>query len=213
MEMSKAAAEPSMDDILSSIRQIITEDDANASSDDTEQQKSPEQVQMSNAKNEQDDALELSSSQIVDDGIGDIDFNPGEQNDPILKPEPKPEPAPEPKTQKPNPIEEMVIADDISFDEVATPLEPVAASSSKSLPDPDLSADIAEKLIEPATGAVVSTAFAKLGNLGFSDQDLTVENMIREMLRPMLKSWLDENLPSIVETMVRKEIERLSRGA
>jgi len=33
------------------------------------------------------------------------------------------------------------------------------------------------------------------------------------MLRPMLKAWLDENLPGIVERLVRAEIERLARGA
>ena len=36
--------------------------------------------------------------------------------------------------------------------------------------------------------------------------------MAREMLRPMLKQWLDENLPAMVERLVRVEIERLARG-
>ena len=39
-----------------------------------------------------------------------------------------------------------------------------------------------------------------------------LEDVIREMLRPMLKSWLDDNLPSLVERIVRAEIERVSRG-
>jgi cell pole-organizing protein PopZ len=38
------------------------------------------------------------------------------------------------------------------------------------------------------------------------------EGMAREMLRPMLKAWLDENLPGIVERLVRAEIERVARG-
>lgn len=38
------------------------------------------------------------------------------------------------------------------------------------------------------------------------------ESMIRELLRPMLKEWLDENLPSVVERLVEKEIARVSRG-
>ena len=37
--------------------------------------------------------------------------------------------------------------------------------------------------------------------------------MMREMLRPMLKSWLDDNLPSLVERLVRAEIQRVARGA
>jgi cell pole-organizing protein PopZ len=40
----------------------------------------------------------------------------------------------------------------------------------------------------------------------------TIEELVREMLRPMLKSWLDDNLPSLVEKLVRAEIERVSRG-
>ena len=40
----------------------------------------------------------------------------------------------------------------------------------------------------------------------------TLEDLVKEMLRPMLKSWLDDNLPSLVERIVRDEIERVSRG-
>ena len=39
-----------------------------------------------------------------------------------------------------------------------------------------------------------------------------IEESVREMLRPMLKSWLDDNLPGIVERLVRQEIERMARG-
>jgi len=38
------------------------------------------------------------------------------------------------------------------------------------------------------------------------------DSMVREMLRPMLKHWLDANLPAIVERLVRAEIERVARG-
>ena len=40
----------------------------------------------------------------------------------------------------------------------------------------------------------------------------TLEDLDKEMLRPMLKSWLDDNLPSLVERIVKAEIERVSRG-
>jgi uncharacterized protein len=40
----------------------------------------------------------------------------------------------------------------------------------------------------------------------------TLEDVVRETLRPMLKSWLDENLPRVVERMVEAEIERVARG-
>ena len=41
----------------------------------------------------------------------------------------------------------------------------------------------------------------------------TVEAMVQAMLRPMLKDWLDANLPGIVEAQVRKEVERIARNA
>ena len=41
----------------------------------------------------------------------------------------------------------------------------------------------------------------------------TVEAMVAEMLRPLLKEWLDANLPAIVEAQVRKEVERIARSA
>ena len=45
-----------------------------------------------------------------------------------------------------------------------------------------------------------------------SDEAPTLQDMMREMLRPMLKSWLNDNLPSMVERLVRDEIERMKRG-
>ncbi len=42
--------------------------------------------------------------------------------------------------------------------------------------------------------------------------DGTLKDMSRDLLRPMLKSWLDENLPALVERLVKAEIERVVRG-
>ena len=80
------------------------------------------------------------------------------------------------------------------------------------MPDPDLSRDIAEQLLEPATSSAARANFAKLNNLGLGNSGLTIESMMREMLRPMLKEWLDEHLPTVVERMVEREISRISRG-
>jgi cell pole-organizing protein PopZ len=80
------------------------------------------------------------------------------------------------------------------------------------MPDPNLSSDLAEQLIEPATSAAVRHTFSKLSGLNLSNPGVTIESMLADMLRPMLKEWLDENLPSVVERMVEKEISRISRG-
>ena len=81
------------------------------------------------------------------------------------------------------------------------------------LPDPSLADDMAEQLLAPATDAAVQGAMNRLGAMAsMGIGGMTVEAMMREMLKPMLKDWLDENLPALVERMVEKEIARISRG-
>ena len=233
-----AAKEPSMDEILSSIRQIIADDDEGAAPEaaakpEAEAPASPaeaasepepevvpaeteapepeptaeEMVEELAAPDEDDGgALELSAAQIIEDDTPAA--------------EAEPEPAPEVESEPEADVPEMVVPEDIGFNEAedevpeeepAPAEEPVAAVAAE-MPDPDLSTDMAETLLEPAADAAVKSTFAKLGNIGLGASQLTIEKMIREMLRPMLKEWLDENLPSLVETMVQKEIERLARG-
>jgi cell pole-organizing protein PopZ len=100
----------------------------------------------------------------------------------------------------------------------APPMPPPAASfrtidgtsdvvfSNKPEPPPD------RALISNATIAAVDSAFNTLAHTVIGQNARTLEDLVREMLRPMLKSWLDDNLPSMVERIVRAEIERVSRG-
>ncbi len=106
---------------------------------------------------------------------------------------------------------ELVIADDVTFDESAGESDVPAVA--EPMPDPKLSAQMADKLLEPATDAAVRHTFSKLNSLAVGNAELTLEGIVRDMLRPMLKEWLDENLPATVERMVEKEIERVSRGS
>jgi cell pole-organizing protein PopZ len=68
------------------------------------------------------------------------------------------------------------------------------------------------RLISSATSAAVDSAFNTLAQTVLVQNARTLEDLVREMLRPMLKTWLDDNLPGLVERMVRAEIERVSRG-
>ena len=123
--------------------------------------------------------------------------------------EPEPEPAPPPAMAKPEPV-------------APPPVEPrpapqrpaMTVAQAAPLPDPTLSDDLAEELLAPATDAAVQGSISRLSSIaqvgGMGGQ--TVEGMMRDMLRPMLKDWLDENLPALVERMVEKEIARISRG-
>ena len=70
----------------------------------------------------------------------------------------------------------------------------------------------ATSLLSNATSAAVDSAFNSLAQTVLVQNARTLEDLVREMLRPMLKSWLDDNLPGMVERLVRAEIERVARG-
>jgi cell pole-organizing protein PopZ len=86
--------------------------------------------------------------------------------------------------------------------------EPVAAAP----PPPPEPAAEEEPLLSAQTNQAVSAAFDALSaSLALQGAELA-ENMTREILRPMLKTWLDEHLPTLVERLVRAEIQRVARG-
>lgn len=100
---------------------------------------------------------------------------------------------------------------DISFAEDAaeTPEpEPVAPSR----PHPPRARGEDDRLLSAEAGSTVQEAFNTLAHTILASNTRTLEDLVKEMLRPMLKGWLDENLPAIVERLVRQEIERVSRG-
>jgi cell pole-organizing protein PopZ len=72
--------------------------------------------------------------------------------------------------------------------------------------------DEARGLMSATTSAAVDSAFNALAQTVLVQNARTLEDLVREMLRPMLKVWLDDNLPGLVERLVRAEIERVSRG-
>jgi cell pole-organizing protein PopZ len=69
-----------------------------------------------------------------------------------------------------------------------------------------------QDLLSPSSTAAVSAAFNALAGTVLTEHARSLEDIVREMLRPMLKQWLEENLPALVERLVRAEIERVSRG-
>jgi uncharacterized protein len=71
---------------------------------------------------------------------------------------------------------------------------------------------IDEQLLSQRASEAVSAAFGTLANTMFAEGSRSIEDVVREMLKPMLQTWLEDNLPSLVERLVRAEIERVSRG-
>ena len=192
--------EPSMEEILASIRRIMSEDDepgANA-----------EEI---HAEGASDEILEL--TEIAEEPEG----------------EPAEEPAEEPEEEA---AEEELSIDDVlnevtqeeELELLATKDEPAAEAID---PVPEVpAAPVAAQLIDVGLLATETTAAAAGTLLGLvaavdrahgdsvlGDGNRTIEDLVKEVMRPMVKDWLDENLPGLTERLVRREIERLARHA
>jgi len=113
-----------------------------------------------------------------------------------------PDPAPQAAFRKVEP------PDDLEFTETAAkaPLRDMAFD----LPPP--SPMDSRPILSRSTVSAVESAFNSLAHTVLSNNARTLEDLVKEMLRPMLKSWLDDNLPGLVERIVKAEIDRVSRG-
>ena len=102
-------------------------------------------------------------------------------------------------------------ADDLEFTEAAAkavhrpPAFEPPPFESAAVPPP-------QQILSHSTVSAVESAFNSLAHTVLSNNARTLEDLVKEMLRPMLKSWLDDNLPGLVERIVKAEIERVSRG-
>ncbi len=173
--------EPSMEEILASIRRIIA-DDPQVVVASPEAETAPAAPAMP----QPDDVLDLAvaATPVPQDSEDD----PKSQDDVDLMfadtaPEPAPAPAPPP----------MMVA--------ATPPSPPVV-----VPEPR------SELLSAATSASIAGAFSSLSNTLLTGNARTLEDLVKDMMKPMLKTWLDDNLPSIVERLVKAEIERVARG-
>lgn len=184
-----------MEEILASIRRIIADDNpdaakaaaaAPASAPHPQQQPAPSPKPAMS----QDDIDAMLADQAADEG--DV----LELGDPVSPP----------REHDPAPNFRQVPASDVVFRE-----EPVRETRAPVSYEPRQGVS-AERLLSAETNAAVSAAFGSLASTMLSENSRTIEDLVREMLRPMLKAWLDDNLPGLVERMVRAEIERVSRG-
>jgi cell pole-organizing protein PopZ len=115
------------------------------------------------------------------------------------------EPPPQP------PFHRVEPQDDLEFTEIAAaraaPRQPAFEP-----PPFESAAPPVQQILSRSTVSAVESAFNTLANTVLSNNARTLEDLVKEMLRPMLKSWLDDNLPGLVERIVKAEIERVSRG-
>lgn len=121
-----------------------------------------------------------------------------------MDPEPTPPPPP-PSFRKVEP------RDDLEFAESQPPRPtPSPSYASVDFDAPPLPPQ--QPMLAQSTVSAVESAFNSLAHTVLSSNARTLEDLVKEMLRPMLKSWLDDNLPGLVERIVKAEIERVSRG-
>jgi len=104
--------------------------------------------------------------------------------------------------------------DDLEFTETASAraLHRQPAYDPPSYESPAAPPPPSQQILSHSTVSAVESAFHTLANTVLSNNARTLEDLVKEMLRPMLKSWLDDNLPGLVERIVKAEIERVSRG-
>jgi uncharacterized protein len=174
--------EPSMEEILASIRRIIAEDGDTAPEPAAAAAAAPEAAPT--AAEPAEDILELTD--VVEPDGSVVSLNAAPKVDPA---------PPSPPPLVPPPLRE-----------VAPAAEPADA----------------EGIVSAATAAASVAAFSQITslssrseprarNLGVGAGDLTLETLVREELRPILKDWLDQYLPDMVERLVQEEITRLVR--
>ena len=104
------------------------------------------------------------------------------------------------------------IDEDLGFVDAPMPVEvkrpePVRAAVPIAVAPPSQ-----DSLLSQQTETSVSAAFGSLAHAMFTQEPRTIEDVMKELLRPMVKTWLDDNLPGVVERLVQEEIARVARG-
>jgi cell pole-organizing protein PopZ len=133
-----------------------------------------------------------------------------ELTDDMALPDP-PAPAPPPPQPQPS-FHRVEPQDDLEFTETAAARALHRQPAYEPPPFESAAAAPQQQILSRSTVSAVESAFNTLANTVLSNNARTLEDLVKEMLRPMLKSWLDDNLPGLVERIVKAEIERVSRG-
>ena len=178
MPTPSAQQEPTMEEILASIRRIISED------------AEPAKAGAAAAAPSRDgEVLELTNVVHDDGSVGAAAEPPPEP------PRRRPEPAPEPRA-------------------VRRPPEPRPARNQSDLDMVDK--DDRDGVLSSQATSAISNAFGMLTrerDVSVGGAGTTLEDIVAQMMKPMLAAWLDEHLPEIVERVVQQEVERASRNS
>ena len=153
--------------------------------------------------------------------IADDDEEPAKAAAPEPAPAPKPAPAPAP-APKPDVLEltevirdepeEEIVVDLQEHEEEELPPPPPPKRAPAPEPEPD------DSLLTDHAAHATLQGFARLASRTPVERQshlagITLEDIVRDLMRPMLRDWLDQNLPPLIEKLVAKELQRLARQA
>lgn len=205
MSAEQAQREPTMEEILASIRRIISEEDKPAEAGG--------------------DVLDLQPGPAP---VAEVKAPPPQAAAPAAAPkqEPMPKAAMAPVYDEPQEFtpparaieEDLMIVEDepAPIPEPAPRPAPVAAAPAPApqyTPPPAAPAAPTETLTSAPAANQAAGALGKLMGSMLVSSTGTLDDVVRELLKPMLKEWLDANLPQLVEAEVAKEIDRIRRLA
>jgi cell pole-organizing protein PopZ len=178
--------EPSMEEILSSIKRIIAEEDG------------PAQAPRAPRRSPASAGAQAETDEAGDDQVLELtDALPGE-------------PAIPAETAQQEPV--MTASAPPAKPDAKPPRAEARAARPRAAVAPAATSDIAAVLSDD-TARAARDSLVNLSRLLIRPEDgpsNTLEGLVREMLRPMLKEWLDAHLPAMVETMVKREIDRIT---
>lgn len=166
MPEKSSEQEPSIEEILASIRQIIADDDEEPAKPSPAPAPAPVK----------DDVLELTD---------------------VIRDEPE---------------EERIVVDLRDHEEELPPPPPRRAPEPEPEPEPEgsiLTDNAAHAALQGFARLAARTPVERQSHLA----GITLEDIVRDLMRPMLRDWLDQNLPPLIEKLVAKELQRLARQA
>ena len=189
----EASDETSMDDILANIRRVISEEDEEVAEGTTAEPNAEGEGESTRQRALPEEPQEELDKAVASEPISEVEL-------PELEPIDVPEPT---DILEPSPLD------------------------ATDYPSEDDVLELSEAMIAPAnelmSGRTTQTSSDVLGELaraimnrremGLGDKDVTLEGMVREMMRPLLREWLDRNLPYLIERLVKKEIDKMVNRA
>jgi cell pole-organizing protein PopZ len=206
--------EPSMEDILASIRRILSEEEEEAAAAAAKPaaaaptaapapaampaaaEPEPEPAPMVEPEPEPEMAMAMEPEPMPQEAVDPFaqDLQPAYEPEPEPMPQHRPAPPP-PRAPMPEPMADVL---QLTPDMITTDImsEPTVRAST------DVLAELARAILDRRDMSI-----------GRSSKDLTLEGMVREMLKPILKEWLDRNLPYLIERLVKKEIDTMVNRA